>query len=45
MLMKMHLRDVELQTLFLLVGAVIVIVRMCVTKPSVVTVRVELKRK
>ena len=45
MLMKMHLRDVELQTLLLLVAAFIVIVRVCMTKLSVVTVRVELKQK
>ena len=45
MLMKMHLRDVELQTLFRLVAAAIVIVGVCVAKLSVVTVRVELKRK
>ena len=45
MLMKIHLRNVELQTLFLLVAAFTVIVRVCMTKLSVVTVRVELKRK
>ena len=44
MIMKMHLRDVELQGLSLLVAASIVIVRVRMSKFPIMTMSVQLKQ-